>query len=101
MRSLHIALALAGVATGLAACRASVTPAPPSVAAAAAPTSIPSSASPATRAERSRYRETSTHADVVAFLDSLDDAGRAVVLGTLGRSHEGRAIPYAIASRPL
>ena len=101
MRSLHIALALAGVATGFAACRASVTPGPPSVAAASTPTSIPSSASPATRAERSRYRETSTHADVVAFLDSLEDAGRAVALGTLGRSHEGRAIPYAIASRPL
>ena len=101
MRSLHIALALTGVATGFAACRASVTPAPPSVAAASTPTSIPSSASPATRAERSRYRATSSHADVVAFLDSLEGEGRAVVLGTLGRTHEGRVIPYAVASRPL
>ena len=101
MRSLHIALALAGAATGLAACRARVTPAPPAVAAPSAPTSVASSVSPATRAERSRYRETSTHADVLAFLDSLERAGEAVALDTLGRSHAGRAIPYAIASRPL
>ena len=92
---------MAGVVTTLGACRTTRPPAPPPGAAARASTAIPSGASPSTRAERSRYRETSTHADVVAFLDSLAAARRGIALGTLGRTHEGREIPYAIASRPL
>jgi hypothetical protein len=54
-----------------------------------------------TRAERTEYRETSTYADVVAFLDSLRTRGAPISLDTLARSPEGRAVPYAVASRPL
>jgi hypothetical protein len=57
---------------------------------------------PLTRAERSGYAETSRHADVLSFLDSLAAAAPGVVsLGTVGTTTEGRAIPYAVASRPL
>ena len=56
---------------------------------------------PLTRAERSGYTETSTYADVVAFLDSLQGRGAQMARGSIGKSHEGRDIPYVIASRPL
>ena len=56
---------------------------------------------PRTRAERSAYTETSTNADVLQFLDSLQGAGLSLSLGVLGRTTEGREIPYAVASRPL
>ncbi len=52
-----------------------------------------------TRAERTDYRETSHYADVVAFIDSLK--GRpGLTFGSIGRTSEGREIPYVIASRP-
>jgi len=54
----------------------------------------------ATRAERTGYRETSSYADVLAFLDSLQRRTDAISLGTLGVSAEGRAIPYVVAARP-
>ncbi len=55
--------------------------------------------SPRTRAERTEYRETSRYVDVVAFLDSLK--GRPeLAFGSIGRTNEGREIPYVIASRP-
>jgi hypothetical protein len=54
-----------------------------------------------TRAERSGYRETSTYADVLAFLDSLQRAGAGVRVGTLATSVEGRRVPWVLASRPL
>lgn len=56
---------------------------------------------PLTRAERSGYRETSTYADVVAFLDSLEGRGAQMARGSIGQTSEGRDIPYVIASRPL
>lgn len=58
--------------------------------------------SQSTRAERTGYAETSTHADVIAFLDSLERAypGK-LARGTIGTSTGGRPIPYVIASRPL
>lgn len=56
---------------------------------------------PRTRAERSAYTETSTHADVVAFLDSLRAMGGPMRLGSIGTTNEGRTIPYVVASRPL
>ncbi len=56
---------------------------------------------PATRAERSGYRETSQHADVVAFLDSLASLTAPLAFGSIGRTKEEREIPYVIASRPL
>lgn len=57
--------------------------------------------SQSTRAERSKYTETSTYADVVAFLDSLQRLGAPIVVGSIGRTTQGRDIPYVIASRPL
>ena len=57
--------------------------------------------SPATRAERSHYLETSTYADVVAFLDSLKVLGAPYAFGSIGKTVEGRDIPYVLASRPL
>jgi hypothetical protein len=56
---------------------------------------------PQTRAERTNYAETSRYADVVAFLDSLKHLNAPLAFGSIGRTSEGRAIPYVIASRPL
>ncbi len=56
---------------------------------------------PRTRAERSAYTETSTHADVVAFLDSLQAVAGPLRAGSVGTTAEGRSIPYVVASRPL
>jgi hypothetical protein len=54
---------------------------------------------PRTRAERTSYLETSHYADVIAFLDSL--RGRPeLTFGSIGKTNEGRDIPYVIASRP-
>jgi Zinc carboxypeptidase len=56
---------------------------------------------PRTRAERSDYTETTRHAEVLAFLDSLHAlAPGTVSLGEAGRTSQGRVIPFAIASRP-
>jgi hypothetical protein len=54
-----------------------------------------------TRAERTEYRETSSYADVVAFLDSLRARGAPISRDTLAFSPEGRPVPYVVASRPL
>jgi hypothetical protein len=54
-----------------------------------------------TRAERSGYTATSTHADVVAFVDSLQTRGAKIRVGTIGRTAQGRELPFVIASRPL
>src|SRR5688500_6128503 len=62
---------------------------------------FPAAAPPRTRAERTGYRETSRYDDVLAFLDSLRALGAPIRVDTMGRSAAGRAIPYAIASRPL
>ncbi|MDQ6635696.1 MAG: M14 family metallopeptidase, partial [Gemmatimonadota bacterium] len=40
-------------------------------------------------------------ADVIAFLDSLQARGAPYVFGSIGKTVEGREIPYVIASRPL
>ncbi len=54
---------------------------------------------PRTRAERTGYLETSHYVDVIAFLDSLK--GRPELsFGTIGKTNEGRDIPYVVASRP-
>jgi hypothetical protein len=53
-----------------------------------------------TRAERTGFRETSSYADVLAFLDSLQRAGAGIRVGTLGVSPEGRRVPYVVAARP-
>lgn len=54
-----------------------------------------------TRPERTDFRETSSYADVLGFLDSLERAGGDIRTATLATSPEGRRIPYVIAGRPL
>jgi len=54
-----------------------------------------------TRAERTAFRETSSHADVLAFLDSLQLAGAGIRVGTLATSVDGRRVPWVLAARPL
>ncbi|HSA57921.1 MAG TPA: M14 family metallopeptidase [Gemmatimonadaceae bacterium] len=56
---------------------------------------------PRTQAERTGYRETSTHAHVMAFVDSLTRLGRPIFTGSIGRTTEGREIPFLVVSRPL
>ena len=55
-----------------------------------------------TRAEASGYTATSSYADVVAFLDSLQaKAPGAWLRGTYGTTTQGKAMPYVVVSRPL
>src|ERR1017187_5858802 len=54
-----------------------------------------------TRAERTKYTETSLYTDVIAFLDSLQQRGAKIHVGFIGRTMQGRDVPYVIASRPL
>jgi hypothetical protein len=62
-------------------------------------TGVDPSAALRTRAEQTSYQETSRYTDVVAFLDALK--GRPeLVFGSIGRTNEGRDIPYVVASRP-
>ena len=56
---------------------------------------------PRTRAELTNYRETSHYADVRQFLDSLRKIGAPLTFGSIGKTGEGREIPFVIASRPL
>jgi hypothetical protein len=56
---------------------------------------------PLTRAERTGFTETSLYADVVLFIDSLKVLGADIETGFMGRTTEGRDLPYVIASRPL
>jgi murein tripeptide amidase MpaA len=54
-----------------------------------------------TRPERTDFRETSSFADVVEFLDSLQLLTREIRVATLAVSQEGRRVPYVVAARPL
>ena len=56
---------------------------------------------PLTRAERTGFSETSLYGDVVQFIDSLEVLGADIETGSIGRTSEGRELPYVIASRPL
>jgi zinc carboxypeptidase len=85
----RIALAIA-LTIGLTACSASPVYGPPSP-----------EAFPRTRAERTNYLETSHYADVVKFLDSLKALRAPIVVGSIGKTTEGRNIPFVIASRPV
>ncbi len=51
--------------------------------------------------ERTAGVRTSSHAEVMAFLDSLAQHGAAIRVGSLGESPQGRRIPYVIAARPM
>ncbi|HJQ19207.1 MAG TPA: M14 family metallopeptidase [Gemmatimonadaceae bacterium] len=56
---------------------------------------------PLTRAERSNFTETSTHADVMAFIDTLKSTGKTVYVTSMGTTSQGRDIPLVVMSRPL
>ena len=56
---------------------------------------------PLTRAERTNFAETSHYDDVIAFIDSLKTLGAKIATGSIGKTSEGRELPYVIASRPL
>ncbi|HTE45616.1 MAG TPA: M14 family zinc carboxypeptidase, partial [Gemmatimonadaceae bacterium] len=56
---------------------------------------------PLTRAERTNFMETSHFDDVIVFLDSLKTLGAKISIGSIGKTLEGRTLPYVIASRPL
>src|SRR5687768_111145 len=55
---------------------------------------------PRTRPEATAYRETSRYADVRSFLDAMTALPLPLALGSIGKTTEGRDIPYIIASRP-
>lgn len=55
---------------------------------------------PRTRAERTNYLETSTHEEVVRFVDSLRTMGAPITVTELAKSPNGRTLPLVIASRP-
>ena len=57
-------------------------------------------APPQTRPEMTAYRETSRYSDVRKFLDGLRDLQLPLTFGSIGRTTEGRDIPYVVASRP-
>jgi hypothetical protein len=54
-----------------------------------------------TRPERTEFRQTSSYADVLTFLDSLQRSAQDIRIGRLAVSPEGRLVPYVIAARPL
>ena len=54
-----------------------------------------------TRPERTGFRETSTYADVIAFIDSLKAGTAPFAYGSIGKTNEGRDIPYMILSHPV
>jgi len=54
-----------------------------------------------TRPERTNFLETSTYQDVIAFVDSLKMGGSPFAFGSIGKTTEGRDIPYLIASHPV
>ncbi|MDE3150661.1 MAG: peptidase M14 [Gemmatimonadota bacterium] len=57
---------------------------------------------PLTRAERTNFMETSHYDDVLAFVDSLKTLeSTQISTGDIGKTSEGREIPYVVASRPL
>ena len=55
----------------------------------------------ATRAERTAYRETSSYADVLGFLDSLRIRGAGIAIDTLAITSTGRVVPLVVAARPV
>jgi hypothetical protein len=50
--------------------------------------------------ERTNGERTSTHAEVLAYIDSLQAHGAKLLVGTLGESPQGKRLPYVILSRP-
>ena len=54
-----------------------------------------------TRPERSNYEQTSRYADVIAFIEAVQQAAPKLVhLTTFGYTNEGRALPLAVIGAP-
>jgi dipeptidyl-peptidase 4 len=53
-----------------------------------------------TVAEKTDYRSTSRHADVVAFCDELTKASKSVRVTDIGKSGEGRTLPMLVIADP-
>jgi len=85
-RPLGSVAALLLAACGGSATSASVSPAPATL--------------PRTRAELTAYRETSSYADVMAFVDSLRALGAPITTGELAKSPMGKSVPLLVVSRP-
>lgn len=67
-----------------------------------APTPAPTAAAlPRTRAERTNYLETTSHADMLAFVDSLRALGAPISVSELAKSPLGKSVPLVVASRPV
>ena len=67
----------------------------------AAPALAAPAAAQTTRPERTAFAETSTHADVLEFLDSLQARGAGLRIWTLTRSPGGLEVPVVLAARPM
>jgi hypothetical protein len=79
----------AGIASFAVACAARIDP------------SRPIYPMPQTRAEASDYNKTSSYGDVMAFINGLRSRNAPLAYGVIGKTTEGRDIPYLIASRPI
>jgi hypothetical protein len=58
-------------------------------------------AAQSTLPERTDFQQTSSYADVLAFLDSLRLRSPDIRIETLATSPEGRRVPYVVAARPM
>ncbi len=54
-----------------------------------------------TTAERTGFQETSSYADVLAFLRALQHETPDIRVGFMARSTEGRDVPWVLAARPM
>ncbi len=52
------------------------------------------------RAERTKYEETSRYSDVMQFIAELQQASPSVKMESFGTTNEGRALPLVILSKP-
>lgn len=58
-------------------------------------------ARPLSHAERTKFTETSSYEDVQRFIDSLRVLGAKMYVGSIGKTSQGRDIPFVVASRPV
>ena len=66
----------------------------------AAPLLVATLSAQLTVPERTRGERTSSHAEVLAFIDSLQAHGAKLLVGALGESPQGRKLPYVVLARP-
>jgi hypothetical protein len=55
---------------------------------------------PLTKAEASSYKETTSHAEVLAFISSLQSMGAPITLEFMGKSDKGKEIPLVVVADP-